>query len=62
MPAVDRPGCVAARKWAGPTHLESGQMIHRIDQIKCSQPDAAQSELLPSTTPPLGSDLHYQDK
>lgn len=33
---------------------------YRSDQMR--QADAAQSELLRSTNPPLGSDLHYQDK
>lgn len=36
----------AERKWAGPAHLESGQIIS-IDQMKWAQADAAESELLP---------------
>lgn len=54
-------GCATARKWTGLTQLKPVETVP-IDLIKSVQVGATDSQLLQCMDPPLGSDLHYDDK
>lgn len=56
-------GCVAAGAgWGGADRSQISRMAISIDLAKSGETDATHSQLWQSMDPPLGSDLHYDDK
>lgn len=55
-------GLCSSKELGGTDSSQISRKTISIDLIKSVQTDATHSQLLQSMDPPLGSDLHYDDK